>query len=245
MALYSTFPRLYVAAPLGLKSSITLEPEQSHYLVHVMRLNAGDEVRLFNGADGEWRATLGAVQKRSALLVCQERLRSQETGPDIWLCCAPIKRVHFENIIMKATELGVACIQPILTGRTQIRDVNHDRLRTIAIEAAEQSERLNIPDLLPPIAFDKLVAAWPAGRRPLVCAEFGDAQPLQKALASLIPSPAAIVTGPEGGFLPEELDRLRGLKDALMLRLGPRVLRADTAALAALACWQATCGDWR
>jgi 16S rRNA (uracil1498-N3)-methyltransferase len=151
-------------------------------------------------------------------------------------------------MVMKATELGVARIQPVLTARAQIREVNAGRCLSIAIEAAEQSERMTIPDIQAPLALDSLVKNWPRGRLPIVCAESGEATPIAKALQQpgiKAFSQAAVITGPEGGFAPEELERLRQLPHALPVRLGPRILRADTAALAALTCWQAYGGDWK
>lgn len=213
-----------------------------------MRLKTGDVVRLFNGRDGEWRAAVGANKKRAVEAMVNERLKPQESEPNLWLCCAPLKRAHFDFMIMKATELGVARIQPVLTARAQIREVNVGRCLSIAIEAAEQSERLNVPEIKAPLTLDFLIKNWPRERLPIVCAEFGEATPIAQALQQpdiKAFSQAAVVTGPEGGFAPEELERLRQMPHALPVRLGPRILRADTAALAALACWQAHGGDWR
>jgi 16S rRNA (uracil1498-N3)-methyltransferase len=278
-------PRLYVDAALARDSVLQPDSEQTHYLLHVLRLKLGDVARLFNARDGEWKATVTQISKRSITLSLQEQTRQQRTEPDLWLCAAPIKKAHFDFMIEKATELGVTVLQPILTARTQIRGVNLDRCRALAIEAAEQSERLAIPEIRKPVNLDKLIAGWPADRRPIVCAEWGDAMPVGLALNEMIcrkrgaiplplaggvrgglveqsasftsppPSPpasgrgaltaTAILAGPEGGLAAEELEKLRALPGAVFIRLGPRILRADTAAISALACWQALQGDWR
>lgn len=245
-----TWPRLFVADALQDGAALTLGEEQSHYLAQVMRARQGDPVRLFNGRDGEWRATLARLpngRKNGALLQLEEQRRPQAPEPGLWLCAAPIKRQHFDFSIQKATELGVAVIQPILTARTQVRDVNVERCRAIAIEAAEQSERLSIPEIREARPLGDLLASWPATRLAVLCAEAGEAHPIGKAFATplaLRHDAAAFFVGPEGGFEGEEMARIRALPASLSVRLGPRILRADTAALAALACWQAARGDW-
>jgi 16S rRNA (uracil1498-N3)-methyltransferase len=238
-------PRLFVDAGLGGGQTVEPSAAPAHYLRHVLRLKVGDIVRLFNGRDGEWKASVAALTKRSLTLALQEQTRAQQAEPDLWLCCAPIKKAHFDYMIEKATELGVAAIQPILTARTQIREVNAERCRVLAIEAAEQSERLTIPEIRKPVALAELAASWPAARRLIVCAEWGEAMPVGQALPVAAASSAAILTGPEGGLAAEELATLRDLPQAVFIRLGPRILRADTAAIAAITCWQALCGDWR
>jgi len=237
-------PRLYHEA--ALRQGLSVEPgtEQAHYLQHVLRVKIGDVMRLFNGRDGEWKATVAKLAKKSVTLTVHEQTRAPQAEPDLWLCAAPIKKAHFDYMIEKATELGVATIHPILTARTQIREVNVDRCRAIAIEAAEQSERLTIPDILKPVTLSDLVTNWPSTRQIIVCAEWGEATPIAHAFTNLLSSQAAILTGPEGGFAADELEKLRMMSQAIFVRLGPRILRADTAALAALTCWQAQCGDW-
>lgn len=239
-------PRLYIGSDLDQGRAVTIDSGQSHYLQHVMRLKAGDVVRLFNGRDGEWLAGASIPSKRKLELVIQKKLRAQMPEPDLWLCCAPIKRAHFEYMIEKATELGVSTIRPILTMRTEVRDVNSERCSKIAIEAAEQSERLSIPAIQKPLGLKKLIAEWPSDRVPLVCAEWGDAIHVHGAFMDprLKHAKAGIFTGPEGGFVAEEFAALKQIKDAIFIRLGPRILRADTAAIAALSCWQAMQGDW-
>ncbi len=246
-----TWPRLFVQENLGQKKQVSLSIDQTHYLLHVMRIREGEPLRLFNGRHGEWRAVMPVAPQRKrdpAHLLIEESLQPQKEEPDVWLCCAPIKRAPFEFMIQKATELGVSVVQPILTARTQVRDFNHQRLQAIAIEAAEQSERLSVPEIRKPLALDALIKTWPTKRLPLIGAEFGQALPIAQGLSSALAQTrptAAIITGPEGGFMPEELTRLSALPESLLLRLGPRILRADTAALAALSCWQALCGDWK
>jgi len=240
--------RLYVPDALSAGAHVTLSRTQTHYILHVMRLKTGDFVCLFNGRDGEWHATIAMNISREVEVMVNELLRPQRAKPDLWLCCAPIKRAYFDYMIMKATELGVAHIQPVLTSRTQVREVNIDRCHAISIEAAEQSERLTLPDIRQAVTLDSLVQNWPQDRLPVICAEIGEARSVYKALQSIDAKKgqkAAIITGPEGGFAPEELEKLRRLPHALPIRLGPRILRADTAALAALACWQAICGKWK
>lgn len=246
-----TWPRLFVAEKLSTGLSLSLPPEQSHYLGNVLRVSEGESVRLFNGIDGEWRgmiAQLSVGKKKGVTVKLIEQRREQDEAPDLWLCCAPIKRAHFDFMIMKATELGVRVIQPVLTSRTQIRESNIERLRAIAIEAAEQSERLSIPEIKPAITLPDLVEQWSPRRLAILCAEFGDAQPVAQALSGALararPS-AAIFTGPEGGFTTEEMLQVKALPEVLPIRLGPRILRADTAAIAAMSCWQALCGDWQ
>ncbi len=236
-------PRIYVNTALAQGADIVPEAEQSHYLLHVLRLKSGDNVRLFNGLHGEWRGTVSSLSKRAITLNIKEQTREQYAEPNVWLCAAPIKKAHFEYMIEKATELGVTTIQPILTSRTQIREVNLDRCRMIAIEAAEQSDRLTIPEIRAPLKLDALIKAWAASRQMIVCAEWGDAAAIGSTLSPT--AEAAILTGPEGGLAADELEALRSLPKAVFVRLGPRILRADTAALAALANWQALCGDWR
>jgi 16S rRNA (uracil1498-N3)-methyltransferase len=246
-----TWPRLFLDKKLSTGELYPLSVEHSHYLTTVLRASEGDSLRIFNGYDGEWRGMIASTakgKKKGVELKIIDQLREQSHEPDLWLCCAPIKRAHFDFMIMKATELGAHVIQPILTSRTQIRESNAERLRSIAIEAAEQSERLSIPEIKQALPLDRLITQWPKQRVVLLCAEFGDAQPVAQALSGALararPS-AAIFTGPEGGFTKEEMESIRSLPEVLPIRLGPRILRADTAAIAAMSCWQALCGDWQ
>jgi len=241
-------PRLFVKDALTPDAQITLSTGQTHYLTHVMRLGEGSAVRLFNGHDGEWRATLNLPKKGNATARVNHQPRPQTPDSGPVLCCSPIKKAHFDNMIEKATELGVSEIRPILTARTQVREINGAHACSITIEAAEQSERLSVPMFHLLEKLDKIVESWPENLVPIVCAEWGEALPIHDALKNLKMQKnqqVAIITGPEGGFTPEELPLLLNLPEARAARLGPRILRADTAALAALSCWQALRGDWR
>jgi 16S rRNA (uracil1498-N3)-methyltransferase len=232
--------RLYVGAPLSADASVALGEDQSHYLAHVMRAKAGDRLSLFNGRDGEWAARIAAVAKRGVTLELDRQIGPQTETPDIWLVLAPVKKTPLDYVTQKAAELGVRRIQPVITHRTIVARVNTDRMRANAIEAAEQSGRVTVPDIGEPIALDRLVDGWDASRALLFCDEGGEAKPL----AAVRAPKAAILTGPEGGFDPGERAMLRAQPFVIPVALGPRILRADTAALAALAIWQSACGDW-
>lgn len=241
--------RLFVEADLSAGSEAPLDETQVHYLRHVMRRADGDPLLLFNGRDGEWGAAFESRGKKAAVARVTERTREQMAEPDVWLCFAPLKRARIDYVAEKATELGAAVLQPILTRHTIVERVNLERLRANAIEAAEQTERLSVPEIRPPVDLTRLLADWPAGRRLLLCDETGGGPPIVEALGGLDATaraaPWAIVIGPEGGFEATELTALRRISDAMAVGLGPRILRADTAALAALACWQALVGDWQ
>ena len=241
--------RLFVEADLSSGSEAALSEAQMHYLRHVMRREEGADLLLFNGRDGEWQARLSLRGKKVAVAEVGERTREQVAEPDIWLCFAPVKRARIDYIAEKATELGVAVLQPMITRHTNVERVNVERLRANAVEAAEQTERLSVPEVHEPIDLTGLLATWPAERRLLMCDETGGGPPIGEALGGLDEAaraaPWAIVIGPEGGFADAELAALRRMKDVVAVGLGPRILRADTAALAALACWQSIVGDWR
>lgn len=241
--------RLYVEAALGECARVEPSPQQAHYLLHVMRAKEGDRVSLFNARDGEWLARLVEVTKRNCAFACERRTRPQGETPDLWLCFAPIKKTPADYVVQKATELGVRALQPVVTRRTIVARVNLERMRANAIEAAEQSGRLTIPEIREPLPLEKLLAGWPRGRRLLFCDEAGEALPIGEALAREgsreTIEPCAVLTGPEGGFDPAERDAIRACAFVTPVSLGPRILRADTAALAALSIWQSLCGDWR
>ncbi len=235
--------RLYVDAPLAPEGLLPLPKSQTHFLAHVLRAKAGDHVRVFNGRDGEWRAKVAEVSKRAVTLGIEGQTRPQDTVPDLWLLLAPIKKTPLDYIVQKATELGVARVQPVITHRTIVERVNSDRMAANAIEAAEQSGRLTVPEIAPPIALDKVFATWTANRQVMYCDE-GGAPPAVAGLARAGRGPWAILTGPEGGFDGVEREMIRALKFVVPVSLGPRIMRADTAALAAITIWQATLGDW-
>jgi 16S rRNA (uracil1498-N3)-methyltransferase len=237
--------RLFVDAPLLAGARILPNTGQTHYLLHVMRARAGDRVLLFNGRDGEWRARIADVSRRECALICETQSRAQQRSPDMWLAFAPVKKTPGEYLTQKATELGVAVMIPVITERTVARRINADRLRANAIEAAEQSERLTVPEIREAQSLPALLEDWPAGRGLIFCDETGDAPPIAEALAASVPRAGwGVLTGPEGGFALSERERIRAHACVIPVTLGPRIMRADTAALAALAVWQAVLGDW-
>jgi 16S rRNA (uracil1498-N3)-methyltransferase len=234
--------RLYVDQPLGDGQAVRLSPDQAHYLTGVMRLVAGSPILLFNGRDGEWRATLTDASKRGAIAIPDCLTKPLRLPPDLWLVFAPIKKARTDFIVEKAVELGAARILPVQTRHTNSERIRQDRLQAHAIEAAEQCGATYVPEVADLIALDKLLAKWPEDRRLYWCDETALGQPATLAPAT---GPAAILIGPEGGFSTEESAKLRARPNVTALSLGPRILRADTAAVAALALWQAACGDWR
>ena len=237
--------RLFIRDDLAPGAELSLDEGQSRYLAAVMRLTVGDELAVFNGRDGEWRATVAAVGKRSVALRIEDRRREQAQGPDLDLVIALVKRARLETIVEKAAELGAARVRPVITERTNADHTRVDRLQAIAVEAAEQTGRLDAPEVLEPVKLEKLLAGWEPGRRLLFCDEAGDARPVLEALKAEPAAPWAILIGPEGGFSPKEREGLRALSYATPATLGPRILRADTAAISAMTLWQAAMGDWR
>jgi 16S rRNA (uracil1498-N3)-methyltransferase len=236
--------RLYVGDPLVPGGAAALDRAQAHYLRNVMRAKAGDALLLFNGRDGEWRAELGELGKNGGTARAVAQTRPQHAAADLWLLFAPIKSGRIEFLVEKATELGVAVLAPVLTQRTVVRKVNTARLRAHAIEAAEQSGRLDVPALREAAPLEASLADWPAERPLFVCDETGAGLPIARVVPDRRIRPGAVLIGPEGGFAPAELDALAKLPFVTRVGLGPRILRAETAALAALACWQALAGDW-
>ncbi len=223
--------RLFTPAPLAAGAELPLEEAQAHYLGTVIRRGAGDEVHLFNGRDGEWAAEIVALVRGAGRLKIRRQLRAQAAEPDLWLAFALLKRHAVELVVQKATELGAARLLPLLTARTGAERVNQARLRAIAIEAAEQSERLTVPEIAPPQTLAALLGAWPAGRR-LTAAVERAAAPAPSPAGT---APAGLLVGPEGGFTPAELDALRAHPFVEWASFGPRILRAETAAIAGLA----------
>jgi 16S rRNA (uracil1498-N3)-methyltransferase len=236
----SSLPRLYVEQALSEAASLTLEGPQAHYLVAVLRLGAGDRVKLFDDRTGEWLAQIEVSGKRRVTLRVGERVREREAVPDLWLLFAPIKRGRIDWLVEKATELGVARLVPVITRRTIVERLNRDRLLAHAVEAAEQCERTAMPELDEARKLDAVLRDWPA-ERTLFFADEAGGTPLADAAR---PGPAAILIGPEGGFTDEERAAIRSLPAARAVSLGPRILRADTAAVAAVALWMAAAGDW-
>jgi 16S rRNA (uracil1498-N3)-methyltransferase len=236
----SSLPRLYIEETLAEGAALTLEGPPANYLAVVLRLAAGDRVKLFDDRSGEWLAEISEASRKRVTLRLVERLRERESVPDLWLLFAPIKRGRIDWLVEKATELGVARLVPVLTRRTMVERVNVERLRAHVVEAAEQCERTALPELAEPAKLADLLRSWPPERILYFADEEGGA-PLSAAAA---PGRAALLIGPEGGFTAEERAAIRAVPQARPVSLGPRILRADTAALAAIALWMAAAGDW-
>lgn len=244
MSKRQTSVRLYVNEALGEGAAVTCNRAQANYLRNVMRLSGGDEILVFNGQSGEWRASLQIEGKNDCRLQVGDLVRPQEDGPDLQYLFAPLKRARLDYMVQKAVELGVAALCPVITRRTEVSRVNIDRLHANVIEAAEQCGVLRIPTICEPVSLDKLINQWDSGRHIFYCDETaGVASPLE-VLQAQKNGPVAVLIGPEGGFDPDERDRLRKLPYVTPLSLGPRVMRADTAAVAALALVNAVLGDW-
>jgi 16S rRNA (uracil1498-N3)-methyltransferase len=238
-------PRLFVEADLAAGARIACTAMQANYLRNVLRLGPGDAILLFNGRDGEWRAQIAEAGKRGNVLSVGERVRPQEGGPDIDYLFAPLKRARLDYMVEKATEMGVATLRPILTARTTPARVNIERMRAHAIEAAEQCGILRIPDLHEPERLERTIAEWDGARALVFCDEASEEACPFTALARIAPGPLAVLVGPEGGFDVRERDLLARQPFVTRISLGPRILRADTAAVAALALVNAALGDWR
>lgn len=241
----ATITRLYSAQSLTADASVPLDDAQTHYLRNVLRLGPGARIALFNGTDGEWWAEIEHLGKSSGAARLAEQRRKPRAEPDLWLVFAPLKRARIDYLVEKATELGVSALLPAITERTIVERLNLDRLRAHAREAAEQTERLTLPELREPAALAAILAGWPAERRLLACVESGAAPAIADLLTQERPGKWAVLIGPEGGFSDSELDALRKFPFVRAVSLGPRVLRADTAAISALSVLQAFLGDWR
>jgi len=238
--------RLFLAAALAQGGSVEIDAAQAHRLWHVLRLVPGAAVAGFNARDGEFFCRVVELGRSRGMLAVEARLRAAEPESDLWLVFAPIKRPRLDWLIEKGTELGVGVFVPVMTARTQPERINRERLAAHAIAAVEQCERLSIPDIREPQPLAALLARWPADRRLIACDETGGGPPIGEALADLpVGGAAAILTGPEGGFTETELDGLRNLPFVTTAGLGPRVLRAETAALAAVVAYQVVAGNWR
>ena len=226
--------RLFLPGPLGDQATVTTTAAQAHYLAHVMRRGVGDRLRVFNGSDGEFVATISDLRRDHAALAIGEQSRPQPREPDLWLIFALLKRGPTELIVQKATELGASALLPAFTTRTNADRTNLDRLTAIATEAAEQCGRLTVPTLRPPRALSAILADWPAGRRLIACFERAADLPMPRSNNE----PSALLIGPEGGFTDTELDALQARPFVLPVTLGPRLLRAETAAIVGLALLQ-------
>lgn len=235
-------PRLFVEAALAAGAELAIGGAQAHYLLSVMRMKAGDPVRLFDDRTGEWLAIARHIGKRDLVVEITGHLGERESVPDLWLCAAPIRKGRIDWVAEKACELGVARLVPVLTRRTIVDRLNLDRLRAHMIEAAEQCGRTALPKLAEPVKLAALLRDWPADRA-LFFADEGGGENAAAAMRAR-PGPAAILIGPEGGFDEAERAAIRDIPQAVGVSLGPRILRADTAAAAAVALWMAAAGDW-
>lgn len=238
--------RLYVPHPsLGPGQELELSANQGNYLRNVLRLEQGAPVAVFNGVNGEWQSNIQLLSKKQVVLCITEMRRPQQDVPDIWLTFAPVKSGRIDFIVEKATELGVSKLIPVITQRTIVSRVNTERLQAHAIEAAEQCERLSVPDVTDPVKLPNLLGQWEQNRTLVYGDETGGGNPIMDALKEVSGVQWGFLTGPEGGFTLEELEMLRGFPAALGIGLGPRILRADTAAVAGLTCLLAMHGDWK
>jgi len=237
--------RLYVASSLCVGAHHICTREQANYLVNVLRLTIGDAVLVFNGRDGEWRAVIREAARKSCVLDVEACVRPQDTGSGVRYLFAPLKRARLDYMVQKAVEMGVAHLQPVITHRTIVDRVNLDRMRANAIQAAEQCGILQLSEIHDPIKLGSVMADWPEGRTLIYCDERTHVTSPLDVLAGLDPSDVAVLIGPEGGFSDVERAALRSLPQATAISLGPRIMRADTAGVAALTLVNATLGDWR
>ncbi|MGL4636366.1 MAG: 16S rRNA (uracil(1498)-N(3))-methyltransferase [Beijerinckiaceae bacterium] len=240
-----TAQRLFIDQPMQQGASLALDKMQSNYLVNVLRMREGQGLLVFNGRDGEWRAALAKADKKTAVLSVENLSREQTPASDIWLCFAPIKSSRLDFLIEKAVEMGASKLVPIITNRTQVQRLNHDRMRANVIEAAEQCGLLSVPEIAPETKLAKLDALIDDSRTVIFCDEFAPvANPVIAMQALPKGAPVAIVIGPEGGFDESERQMLNARKHSIAIALGPRILRADTAVIASLAAVQLAIGDW-
>lgn len=244
-------PRLYVDAPLAEGAQVPLTPEQANYLRNVLRLAPGDAVLVFNGREGEWRAALTPLSKKAVALAVAGRVREQAGACDLHYLFAPLKHARLDYMVQKAVEMGASRLVPVITTHTRVERVNTARMRANAVEAAEQCGILSLAEIAGPVKLAALIAAWTPDRLLVFCDEGADVKDPVAALAAARgdawtgPLPLSVLVGPEGGFTEEERAALRELPNVVRLALGPRILRADTAAVAALTLVQAVLGDWR
>lgn len=236
--------RLYVADRLSDRADLTLPREASHYLASVLRMAIGEAVLIFNGQDGEWLAKITKADKKAVTLALQHQTRSQTRPPDIDYLFAPLKHARLDYIVQKAVEMGAGRIRPVITRHTQSTRVNLERMRANLIEAAEQCGILSVPELCEEAKLADILAGWDPSRKLILCDERADAKDPISVLKEIPEAPLAILIGPEGGFSTEERENLLALPYVIRLSLGPRILRADTAGVVALALVQSVCGDW-
>jgi 16S rRNA (uracil1498-N3)-methyltransferase len=237
--------RLYIPAGLAAGGAVELDRTQTHRLRDVLRLGPGALVAVFNPRDGEWLCRIAELNRSRAMLEVVEQRRPPACDADLWLLFAPIRRARLDWLVEKASELGAARLLPVTTARTQPAQINRERLTALAIAAAEQAERLSVPEIAELAPLTRLLAEWPSERHLVVCDESGGGRPIAEALAGFpADAPAALLVGPEGGFTDTELDALGKLPIVIRVGLGPLVLRAETGVLAALAVFQAIAGDW-
>lgn len=245
---YKSFPRLYVEHPLGKGETITLGREQTNYLIAVLRMKAGDAVIVFNGSDGAWLAKIADPDRKAVTLDLVVQTAHQPPPSDLWFGFAPLKTARLDYVIQKATEMGAGTIQPVITRFTQVNKLKPEKLQAHAIEAAEQCEVLSVPRIEPDLTLEALLSSWRSIhglRRLIVCDESAPSASPAEQLSWLEGLPVGILVGPEGGFADDERAQLLAQPFVVPISLGPRILRADTAAVAALALVQATIGDWR
>lgn len=236
--------RLFVEGGLSGDGTVALSAQQSHYLTNVMRMREGGELLVFNGRDGEWRASVAAISKKSVTLSLAEQTRPQPATPDLIYCFAPIKAGRLDYMVQKAVEMGAGVLQPVITQHTQMAKIGTERLQANAIEAAEQCGVLAVPEIREPMKLDRLLAEWDTDRALIFCDESATGDNPVETLIRLKGRRLALIVGPEGGFSDGERRQLHVLDFVTAIPLGPRILRADTAAVAALAVIQATIGDW-
>ena len=236
--------RLFIDAPLSLGQDVTLDVRRSHYICNVMRLQEGELINCFNGRDGEFECRLSVVHKKESVLTVLRQTRKMTEVPDVWLLFAPVKKDCTDFIVEKAVELGARKICPVITRHTINKETRLERFCAQAIEAAEQCRRVEVPEVLPPVSLEKLLSGWDKKRRLFFMDETGNGLPATDVFCRNKGVASAILVGPEGGFSTEELTMLRQSDFAEAVSLGARILRAETAAAAALSVWQATAGDW-
>ncbi|MDX2159433.1 MAG: 16S rRNA (uracil(1498)-N(3))-methyltransferase [Hyphomicrobiaceae bacterium] len=237
--------RLFVTNDLAARATLALPRDQANYLLNVLRLTDGDPVHVFNGRDGEWRALVSRQGKRFCHLAVERLLREQVGGPDLWYVFAPLKRSRLDYMVQKAVEMGASRLVPVVTRYTIAERVNLDRMRANVIEAAEQCGILRVPEVAEPLPLDRVLDGWSAARRLVLADEAAPVRDPIAALRAVEPGPLAVLIGPEGGFAEEERSELLSRPFVVRLALGPRIMRADTAAVAALALVDAVLGDWR